>query len=441
MSHLGQEVLQWVLAGEGASKEVESFTVHLLSCDRCRNLLEVVAEELPVNQLKAQQTGSLKPVFDVIEKERHSSLEALTGIAEWAALRRLPSRRSQRDRVRMSKGCHTLAVFRLMLEEVDENPAWDEAEFLASLAFLSLEAMSQRQKIAPATKSDLEAEIWIVVANARRRAAEWEKAHRALNLAQRSRQAGTRDCRLEAKYLAIYASTMADEGHTLEALNALESCKAIYQGLSDWPLLARTRVKTANVLEPIDPTSGLEEIALAIPLIPPGDPFLLLSAQMLRVECFIRLGRSTEALHAFRACSQLLSARPTMRLKVRARFIVARLLDALGLEAQGERLFDDVIERDIEHELYKDAYLDLLYLFDRHLKAGYLEKAARVCRKALSDSTLSAIAHDQMRTLWSQLLEATQRQAIGQELLRDVRQYLSVHWKHPAASAPVVAAR
>jgi hypothetical protein len=71
-------------------------------------------------------------------------------------------------------------------------------------------------------------------------------------------------------------------------------------------------------------------------------------------------------------------------------------------------------------------------------KAGDLEKAERVCHRALTDTTLAAVMHDQLRTLWTQLLEMTQRQAISQELLQELRQYLSVHWKHPAAKAPVV---
>ena len=75
------------------------------------------------------------------------------------------------------------------------------------------------------------------------------------------------------------------------------------------------------------------------------------------------------------------------------------------------------------------------------MKAGDLEKAARVCRKALTNPSLAEIAHDQMRDLWTQLLEAAQHRALSQDLLRDLRQYLSVHWKHPAGTPPVVAFR
>jgi hypothetical protein len=100
--------------------------------------------------------------------------------------------------------------------------------------------------------------------------------------------------------------------------------------------------------------------------------------------------------------------------------------------------------REIEHELYKEAFLDLLYLYGRHVKAGEIEKAARVCRRALTDPSLSAVAHDQMRTVWERLLAATaitEHHAVGPEALSDFRRYLNVHWKHPAAAVPAVGFR
>jgi tetratricopeptide (TPR) repeat protein len=159
------------------------------------------------------------------------------------------------------------------------------------------------------------------------------------------------------------------------------------------------------------------------------------------VECLIEVQKPQEALQIFRHCARQLIACPKTQVRIRGRFTGARLLDALGFRQQAERLFDQVVDRDIEHDLYKDAFLDLLYLYGRHLQAGDVEKAVRVCRRALTDPTLAAVAHDQMRTLWSQLLEAAQRQAISEDLLRELRQYLAVHWKHPAGKPPVVTVR
>ncbi len=439
MAHLGRVLIRRVLSGDGGPRDAEEAVEHLVSCDRCRALAGSLLEELRAATPGLRGEGPLRLVFELIDRERQWGVESLAALAEWAELRKL-SRRAQRDRVRMSKACHTLPFFQLALDELREESSWEEAEFLAALALLSAEAMSQRRLIAEPSYHDLRTEVWTAVANARRKAAEWQRAHQALTNAQQRLREGSGDPRLEAGLLSVAASTLADEGHRSQALNTLERCSAIYEELSEWPLLARTLVQMANVLTGIDSAKGLAALDRATPLIPAEDSYLRLLAELLRAECLIGVGKPGEALPVFRRCSRLLLANPRPRLRIRGRFIGAKLLDALGSKQQAERLFNEVVDGDVEHELYKDAFLDLLYLYGRHMKAGDLEKAARVCRRALTDSTLAEVAHEQLRTLWSQLLEAAQHRAIGEDVLSELRQYLSVHWKRPAARPPVVRA-
>lgn len=441
MSHLGREALRRILAGEAGPQEVEAAAEHLVACDSCRALAGTVDDELRAESPRLAGEGPLQLVFSLIDRERQWAVDYLAAVAEWAELRHLPGRRSQRDRVRMTKACHTIAFFRLVLGELKETTSWDESEFLAGLASLCIEGMSQRQRITPAADHDLKAELWTAVANARRRAAEWERMHQALANAERHLKEGTGDPLLEAGLLSITASALRDEGHIARALEALKRCEAIYRERSEWALVARTLVQTASVLAEPEPARGLEALAAAVPLLPPEDSYLRLLAELLRVECLIGVSRPNEALQVFRRCTPLLNANPRVRIQIRGRFTGAKVLDALGYKLPAERLYDEVVDREIEQELYKEAFLDLLYLYGRHVKAGEIEKAARVCRRALTDAALSAVAHDQMRTVWEQLLAATGRHAIGQEALSDLRQYLNVHWKHPAAKAPVVALR
>lgn len=440
MSHLGQEVLLRILRGEGGPQETESIAEHLLACDSCRTLAGTLITPLRGANPRLRGEGSLQRVFDRIDQEHQRGIEALTAIAEWAELRRL-ARQNQRDRVRMSKGCHTLAFCRLLVDELKEAPAWEESEFLARLALLSVEAMGQRQLITPPAGHDLQVEIWTAVANARRRAAEWGRAHQALANAERHRKEGTRDRRLEAGLLSIAASTFADEGHRAQALETLEKCRAIYDDLSEWALVARALVQRAHILEPTEPAKGLVALDHAAPLIPIEDLYLRLLTELLRVECLIGVDNRTEALRVFQRSSHLMSSSLQIRLRIRGRFTCARLLDSFEYHQQAERLFLEVVDRDIENDLYKDAFLDLLHLYGHHVKREDFEKAARVCRRALTDPTLAALAHEQLRTVWEQLLEATQRQAIGQDLLRELRQYFTAHWKNPAAHPPVVTSR
>jgi tetratricopeptide (TPR) repeat protein len=441
MSHLEPEALRRILSGEDGPQEADGATEHIVSCERCQALAGTVVDELRREKPGLRGDGPAQLVFDLVDRERRWGVESLAALAEWAKVRRLPGRRSQRDHVRMSKECHTLAFFQLALGELKEAASWDEAEFVAGLALLSAEAMIQRKQITPSSGHDLQAEVWTAVANARRLAAEWKRAHQALANAERHLEEGTGKLLLKAGLLSITASTRADEGQVSQALDALEKCRAIYEGRSEWALLARTLVQTANVLAGKEPVKGLVALDHAAPLIPAEDLYLTLLAELLRVECLIEIQKPSEALQAFRRCSRLLIAYPKIRMQIRGKFTGARLLDALGFKQQAERLFYEVVDQDVEHELYKDAYLDLLYLYERHVKSGDLEGAAGVCRKALTDPSLSGIAHEQIRDLWTQLLETTQHRPIRRDSLEDLRRYLNVHWKHPAATPPVVAFR
>src|SRR5258708_25869732 len=148
-----------ILGGEVIAREVEAAAEHIVACDRCRALAGSLIAELRAQSPKLRGQGPLKLVFDLIDQEHQSGLASLSAIAEWAEVRHLPNRRSQRDRVRMSKACHTITFFNLAISELKEESTWHEAEFVAGLALLSIEGISQRQQITQASTNDLQAEV------------------------------------------------------------------------------------------------------------------------------------------------------------------------------------------------------------------------------------------------------------------------------------------
>jgi tetratricopeptide (TPR) repeat protein len=440
MPHLEQEDMRRILGGASDACVAEEAADHLLACERCRAQAGTLIDELRAARPALRGEGPLRLVFDMVDRERQRGMADLAAVAQRAELRKMASLKSQRDRVKMAKAYHTIAFFRLVMSELGEASSWMEAEHLAALAIGCVDGMSQRN-LAGASAGNLKGEVWTEVANTRRKAAEWKRAHQALADAEKYLKQGTGDRRLEARLLSIKASTLADEGQVSKALEILERCRAIYESLSEKILVARTLVQMAHILEPIEPANGLAVLDSAVPLIPTEDSYLTLFAEMLRTECLIGVGKPKEALHVFQRASPLLAASPKIHTRIRGKFTGARLLNALGYSPQAERLFDEVVDRDIEHELYKDAFLDLLYLYGHHVKAGNLEKAARVCQRALTDPSLAEASHDQLRDLWSNLLEAARHQAVSPDRLKDLRQYLNTHWKHPAATPPAVGLR
>ena len=64
------------------------------------------------------------------------------------------------------------------------------------------------------------------------------------------------------------------------------------------------------------------------------------------------------------------------------------------------------------------------------------EKAVALCRFAIAQLDLYSVGHEQLRAVWMELMDAAGRRAIRLEALAEVREFLKVHWKKPAAKAP-----
>src|SRR6185295_12090311 len=125
MSHLEREVLRRVLSGEFGPREAEQAAEHLVSCERCRAQAGTLLDELRAANPKLEGKGSLRMVFEIIDRERQWGVESLAALAEWAELRKL-TRHGQRDRVRLTKACHTMPFFHLALGELKEETSWEE---------------------------------------------------------------------------------------------------------------------------------------------------------------------------------------------------------------------------------------------------------------------------------------------------------------------------
>jgi len=240
--------------------------------------------------------------------------------------------------------------------------------------------------------------------------------------------------------LSITASLREDQGQPDEAVALLEQCKQIYETGREWPWVARTLVQMAYCLIDREPERGLTLLDQASPLIPPEDSGLRWLAATLRTEGLIETRQTAEALMAFQQAESLLVLQTRRDAKQRSTFTAARLLEALGRAQEAESLFEEVIAGDLHYENYHTAFLDFLYLFGFHIRAGSAGKAVDVSRRALAQLDLLALGHDQLRGVWTQLREAAERQLLTRHSLAVARAYLRVHWKHPAAKAPVFTA-
>jgi tetratricopeptide (TPR) repeat protein len=358
-------------------------------------------------------------------------VEPLLARALWSRIRCEP-RKKQQQRVAESPECHTATFAELLFAGVRQAPSREEAEFTASLALQAIRSLE-----APAlSKHDLQAQLWTEVANVRRVASAWSQANAALLQARKHLAEGSGDPLLQARAQSISASLFADQGRHVEALAALEECVELYESQGTTALVARTLVKMAHTLVDTDPARALALAAQALPMIPAADTALRCLAENIRTDGMINLGEIELALQTFDRAEPLRSTGVSRIAKRRSDFIAARLLEHLGHPKEAVQLFEAVIAEAFDHEAYREAFLDLLYLFSVHIRHGATQRAVALCRLAIDRLNFFGLGHEQLRTVWKELMDAAGRQAIRLEALAEVREFLEVHWEKPAAKAP-----
>jgi tetratricopeptide (TPR) repeat protein len=424
-------------------EQLRSVWTQLIEAARGESLDEgMLAEARAYLLAHWRHPSPMEPVFGHKEQAPSSSarvavpeneklVEPLLARALWSPIRR-KARKEQQRQVAESPECHTRAFLEVLLADVRAAGSRDESEFIASLALRAVQAMD-----APAAaKHDLQALVWTEIANVCRVDAEWNRALAALRHAEEHLSEGSGDLLLKGKMQSVAASLRADQGHRAEAVAMLEKCQKIYEQQKAWPLVARTLVQMAHSLVDTEPTRGLALVEQALPMIPAPDAVLRWLAESNRTECLIQMGEVGQALQAFHLAESLRAGQPRADAARRSTFTAARLLEGLGHLLEAECLFESAIADAFAHEAYREGFLDLLYTFGFHVRSGATEKAVTLCRFAITQLDLFDIGHEQLRTVWKELMDAAKRQAITLQSLAEVRGFLEMHWKKPAAKAP-----
>jgi hypothetical protein len=126
-------------------------------------------------------------------------------------------------------------------------------------------------------------------------------------------------------------------------------------------------------------------------------------------------------------------------MKLRALYFEACLLDGLGHVRESEKLFRSTIKAYFDHELYKDAFITLLTLFECFCRRGALGKAAALCEAAIAAASESGEAcNEQIRIAWEDLLAAVRIRQLSEEELVHARRFLIRNWSLPVAGAVVL---
>lgn len=426
---------------EGTTDEAEAARAmhHLARCQPC---LAAAAEIL-------LQAGTRPPVraadaraalVAFVEEERRSAVEALEARAWWVGHLRELSPAEQIRKIRSVAALRSLPVFETILNESNLVGRSDPflGESMAGVAIYLADQLPE-PRYTKEFKNDLRAEALIVIANCRRIAADWRGSGEALANAQRHLAQGTGDAALEARRLSIQASLCTDTGNLEKAISFANRAVEIYREVEDWHSVAHNLVKEGNcLLAAYRPKEAIEKARAALERIPPHEIRLQALARFILVESLVILERPLEALRQF------LQAEPLCRdaelgMRLRALYFEARLLDGLGHVRESEKLFRAAIRSYFDHELYKDAFITLLTLFECFCRRGALTKAAALCEAAIeATSEAGEACNDQIRRAWEELLAAVRIRQLTEAELVHARRFLIQNWSLPVAGAVVL---
>ena len=121
---------------------------------------------------------------------------------------------------------------------------------------------------------------------------------------------------------------------------------------------------------------------------------------------------------------------------LKAEYLEAKILAALGYARESEKLFRSAIDGVTEMEAYRLSILFRFAFFESLFKRNALGKAARLCQEGIELLEKTDGVHPQMRQVWRDLLDAVQAEALKEAHLVEMREYLVRHWALPSARAP-----
>jgi tetratricopeptide (TPR) repeat protein len=375
------------------------------------------------------------PLEAILAAEATRWVEVLMADSWWAKIKDLGPQ-EQIKKIRSISTLQSLPVFEAILADSKaaalSDPFLGESLVRAALTVIDLLPESRHSRT---LKNDLRGEAMTVIANCRRLAADFQGSAVAVEEARRCLGQGTGDPSLKAGLLSIHCSLCADLGDFENALGYVRHAVEIFQELEDWQAMAHNSILEAGCLFAAHrPAEALERACFALERTPPQETRLQVLALLIRVESLVLLNRHEEAFPDFMKARSLCAQADTAT-RLRVVYCEARLLDCLGSAREAEQLLRKTVKTYFDQELYKEAFITLLTLFECLCRRGALGKAAALCEEAIAaTSQAGAACNEPIRQTWEELLAAVRVRQLSESELLQARQYLVRNWSVAAGT-------
>ena len=435
--HYTPATFKQLVAGPANECERARAVQHIASCKRCWSVAaDNLAQRKHGENCEARAAVLQGAFVTLIEEGASYGIEELKARAWWAGVRDL-SLTSQIQRIRSISALQNLAVFDVIMAEAWSVGLVDpyRGQELAQLGGILAEHLP-RPKFSERSKNDLRGEAMTLLANFRRLAADWQGASAAITKAKGYLGSGSGEPGLEARLLSIHASLCSDTGFFEGALELVRKAEGIYRDLEDYKGLAHTTIQEANYLVAAhQPREAAERVRFALACLAPHELRLQVLARFSLVESLVMLGRPMEALRVYQEAKPMCD-QADLATRLRSTYFEALLLEGLGLVRESERLFRDAIRMNLEHELFKEAFLTMLTLLEGFCRRGSLGKAMALCEAAIeATSEAGEACNHQIRRTWEELRDAVRVRQLSESELVRARRFLIRSWNAPENGA------
>ncbi|MCH9650379.1 MAG: hypothetical protein K0U98_19255 [Deltaproteobacteria bacterium] len=344
-------------------------------------------------------------------------------------LRELLAIPDPKDRIKRVKKSHRFRSWalceRLFLES--QRAAFsspDDAQALAELAIetaWSLDDGSRSQRAI----SDLLAQGWATLANARRTASDLDGAEETFFMASFFLEQGTGDPMVLAEVLDLEASLRRDQRQLTTSLRLLDRVLNIYRRIGEDHLRGRTLLsKAITVAEGGDAAAGLDLLEQGFNLIDESrDSRLTLCFHHTRILFINQLGRHREAFQLILELAPRYDAFPDAWTQLRRRWLTGEIAEGLGRDAAAEEAFRAVRQGFIEQGIGYDAALASLHLAALYFRQGRSQEIKQLASQMLPIFQSRDIHREAIAALLL-FQKAAQMETVTAEMIQSLKRFL-----------------
>jgi tetratricopeptide (TPR) repeat protein len=263
----------------------------------------------------------------------------------------------------------------------------------------------------------------------------WPGSFAAISSAKSYLSAGKIEPGAEAYLLSVHASLACNTGQLEDAVLLVSRAAELYRNAGDFKGLATMKIQAADVLYD-KPSEAIPMAEDALALLTPDCLRLEMLARSIITDCMVALGRLPEALKSYEATKPLYDEVGDELTLFKAEYLEAKILDALGYARESEKLFRSAVDGTTEMEAYRLSFLFRFAFFESLFKRNALGKAARLCQEGIDLLQKTDRIHPQMCQVWRDLLAVVKAEALMEDHLVEMREYMVRHWASPARRAP-----